>query len=143
MFVNEPHSEQFCVYVFFIVCMFWVSKTFYSFWLPSIICVPKHSFTVPLFLHVNSLYILSFCCARFLKCRESATWFNICCLFGLLSPTVPDEFQHNFCDKIMFVFLVVRLQMYCPLRIASECNFKNNNLIKPCMDLIHSQRMSF
>lgn len=105
---------------FFIVSMFWVSKRF-SVLLISLFYVPKHSCNVPLFLHVvNSLYILScaFCCAHFLECstyRESATRFkNICCHFGLLIPMVPDDYQHNFCDRIMFVFLFVKLQMYCP-----------------------------
>lgn len=106
--------------------------------------VPKHSFIVPLFLHVvNRLYILSsaFCCWSVVH-RESATRFkNICSHFGLLIPMVPDGSQHNFCDKIKFVFLFVKLKMYCPLYgFPLNAVLINYNLItRACMDLTPSE----
>lgn len=109
--------------------------------------VPKHSFIVSLFLHVvNRLYILSsaFCCWSVVH-RESATRFkNICCHFGLLIPIVPDGSQHNFCDKIKFVFLFVKLKMYCPLyEFPLNAVLIITIWLQELVWILHPQRMTF
>ncbi len=52
---------------------------------------------------------------------------------------------NSFPDDTTFVCVLgcCKMQMYCPPRIGSQCSFNNYDLIKPCMDLIHPQIMSF